>query len=291
MDFDALIAFHAIVREKSFSKAAETLHLTQPAISKRILNLEDKLGVQLFDRLQKEVVLTNEGEALLPHALDILHSADNARQAVQRPKNLPSGQLRILASHHIGIHRLPFILKEFTQRFPEVELKLNFLDSEGAYEILRNNGADLAFITLPDEAPEVFETHLTWKDPLSFCCAPDFPLAKLEEITVQALAQHHAILPSQTTFTYRVVEKLFKLEGLPLQSGIPTNYLETMKMMTSVGMGWTVLPRTMIDDSLTTLDFESPGLMRILGAVSYSKKHLSLAAVEFLKIARTKKAA
>lgn len=285
MDFDSLSAFHAIVKEKSFSKAAEKLHLTQPAISKRIKNLEDRLGVQLFDRLQKEVILTSEGEALLPHALDILHSADNARQAVQEPRNKPSGQLRILASHHIGIHRLPMILKEFTQTYPDVELKLNFLDSEGAYEILQNNGADLAFITLPDEAPTAFNTHLTWQDPLSFCCAPDFPLAKLDKITVQALAQHHAILPSQTTFTYRVVEKLFKLEGLPLQSGIPTNYLETMKMMTSVGMGWTVLPKTMIDQSLVTLDFESPGLMRILGAVSFAKKHLSLAAKEFLRIA------
>ncbi|MDX1452748.1 MAG: LysR family transcriptional regulator [Oleiphilaceae bacterium] len=285
MDIDALLAFVTIVNEKSFSRAADSLHLTQPAISKRIQNLEQRLDVKLFERLQREIRLTDAGEVLLPHAQSILHAFNNAQQAIRDMGRHVAGSLRIVASHHIGLHRLPRILEQYSRTYPQVDLQLNFLDSESAYELLKDNVADLAFITIPQEVREEFTSHLVWDDPMSFICAPNHPLAHLKQIRPKDLAAHNAILPSQTTLTYRVVETIFRDSGLALKANIPTNYLETMKMMAAVGMGWSVLPNTMIDDSLVVLPVSKPKVARRLGALSYHKKQLSQAALRFLECA------
>mgnify|MGYP000276403885 FL=1 len=293
MDIDSLLAFVTTVNERSFSKAGLKLHLTQPAISKRIQNLESQLNVKLFERLQREITLTEAGEVLLPHALSVLHEIDNAKLAIQNIDNKVAGNLRIVASHHIGLHRLPLILKKFSKRFPEVDLKLNFLDSESAYPLLKDNLADIAFITIPEETAisdtikKEYNCHLMWQDPMSFICGQGHPLTTLKCVTPDNLAEHNAILPSQSTLTYRVVESIFKNNNLKLTANIPTNYLETMKMMASVGMGWSVLPNTMIDDELYVLPLKYKPVSRKLGAVSYQKKSLSNAARAFISVAES----
>ncbi len=287
MDIEGLRAFVTIVNEKSFSRAAERMHLTQPAISKRIQNLEQRLKVTLFERLQREIRLTDAGEVLLPHAQSILHAFDNAQQAIRDMDHRISGSLRIIASHHIGLHRLPRILQQFSRQYPDVDLQLNFLDSESAYDLLRDNIADLAFITIPQDIREDFTCHLIWDDPMSFICSPAHPLAKLRVVKPKDLAAHNAILPSQSTLTYRVVESIFRDSGLQLKANIPTNYLETMKMMAAVGMGWSVLPNTMIDDELVVLPVKQPKVARRLGALSYYRKQRSQSARRFLECAET----
>jgi len=283
MNADSLLAFVTTVNERSFSKAALKLHLTQPAVTKRIQNLENQTQVKLFERLQKEIVLTEAGQVLLPHALSVLHEIDNAKHALLNFENKVSGQLRIIASHHIGLHRLPLILKKFNHLYPDVELALNFLDSESAYSLLKDNQADIAFITIPAEIKKDFECHLKWDDPMSFVCGKSHRLCSLTTILPADLSEHNAILPSQSTLTYRVVESIFKENQLKLQASIPTNYLETMKMMASVGMGWTVLPDTMIDDDLYIMPIKHKQVTRTLGAVSYRRKSLSNAALAFME--------
>lgn len=286
MDIESLKAFIAVISEGSFSKAATTLHLTQPAVTKRIQNLESRLNVKLFERLQKEMALTDAGEALMPHALNILHDYENAKQAVQDTSTETQGKLRIVASHHIGLHRLPLILREFSSNYPKVELLLNFLDSESAYGLLQENSADLAFITTPSKIRSDFKRHLIWPDPMSFVCGKSHPLNQVSDIGPAQLSQHNAILPSQSTLTYRIVAKTFEEHSLSLNANIPTNYLETMKMMAGVGMGWSVLPNTMIDDDLVVLPVKDPVIKRELGAVSYKRKKLGKAADAFLETAK-----
>tara|TARA_R110002072_G_scaffold154_5_gene1073 strand:- start:1694 stop:2611 length:918 start_codon:yes stop_codon:yes gene_type:complete len=295
MDIDSLLAFVTTIKEQSFSKAAIKLNLTQPAISKRIQNLENQLSVKLFERLQREIILTEAGEALLPHALNVLHEIDNAKLAIKNIHSSIEGQLRIVASHHIGLHRLPLILKNFSKRYPDVDLKLNFLDSESAAPLLKDNQADIAFITIPSDMNKDYVSHLVWDDPMSFICGKGHPLSELAVINPSDLSKHNAILPSITTLTYRVVDTIFKQNKVKLKASIPTNYLETMKMMASVDMGWSVLPNTMIDEELLVLPLSDKfrqsvegnktkhPVSRKLGAISYRKKNLSNAAKAFIE--------
>jgi len=134
MDLANLNAFIAVAETRSFSLAAERLHLTQPAVSKRIAALEAQLDVRLFDRLGREIGLTEAGRALLPRAYQILNVLDDTRRALTNLNGDIGGRLSLATSHHIGLHRLPPLLRAFTRAHPQVSLDIRFLDSEVAYE-------------------------------------------------------------------------------------------------------------------------------------------------------------
>src|SRR5262245_64810855 len=134
MDLASLNAFIAIAETGSFSEAGERLHLTQPAVSKRIASLEQQLSVRLFDRLGREVSLTEAGRALLPRAYQILNVLDDTRRALSNLSGDISGRLTLATSHHIGLHRLPPLLRAFTRAYPQVPLDLTLLASEVADE-------------------------------------------------------------------------------------------------------------------------------------------------------------
>ena len=184
MDVASLNAFVAVAETASFSLAGERLHLTQPAISKRVAGLEQQLGVRLFDRLGREVGLTEAGRALLPRAYQIIAVLDDTRRALSNLDGTISGRLCLATSHHIGLHRLPPLLRQFTRTHPQVTLDIRFLDSEIAYEEVLHGRAELAVITLaPQTAPPVSATQV-WDDPLDFVVAPEHPLAHKRDISL-----------------------------------------------------------------------------------------------------------
>ncbi|WP_250658366.1 LysR family transcriptional regulator [Alkalimarinus coralli] len=278
MDIDSLNAFISIVETGSFSKAADAISVTQPAISKRIRTLEEVLNCKLFERGQRDIQLTKEGEELLPRATSILREVQNAKQSILNISSDISGQLTVVASHHIGLHRLPFVIKPFLQKYPDVDLKLLFMESENAFEALDHNHADIGFITVTPGAYPNYVEHVIWNDPMSIVCAPDHELATSQSTSIEKLSKASAILPSKTTLTYQIIEKLFASQQLKLNAAIPTNYLETIKMMVSVGLGWSVLPNTMIDEHLAILSTPEYSPSRKLGAVTHKRKTVSNAA-------------
>ena len=284
MDIGSLNAFVNIVETGSFSKAAEAISITQPAISKRISSLEGQLNCKLFERVQRSVRLTEEGRELLPRATSILREVENAKQSILNISHTISGSLTVVASHHVGLHRLPFVIKPFLQQYPDVNLKLLFMESEKAFETLEHNHADIGFITVTPGAYPNYIEHLIWDDPMSIVCSPEHDLVesqpknKVHKTSIEKLSKANAILPSKTTLTYQLIEKLFADKDLKLNATIPTNYLETIKMMVSVGLGWSVLPNTMIDEGLTILTSSEYSPSRKLGVVTHKKKTMSNAA-------------
>lgn len=285
MDSHSLQAFLAIVDQGSFSAAAETLHLTQPAVSKRLAALEQQIGARLVERRQRDVRLTEAGRRLLPHARKILDEIHNARIALAPDSTAIEGELPIIASHHIGLHHLPRWLRRFSSRFPQVTLNIQFMESDAAFQHMRKRNAELAFVTLSDSMDAGFRVFEQWQDPMAFVVGSGHPLAHIRHPSLADLAQHPALLPETSTFTYRLVSRLFLDANLPLNPQMPTNYLETLKMMTQVGLGWSVLPRSMIDEGLTELEL-GQSVTRILGAIGLSGRELGHAARALLEIVR-----
>lgn len=284
MDPQALRAFIAVVDRGSFSEAADSLHLTQPAISKRLAALEQQLGTSLIDRSQRQFRLTEAGAKLLPHARRILDEVHNARLALHADTGAVRGNLALIASHHIGLHHLPAWLRAYTRRYPDVSLELQFMDSESAYDQMRKRTAELAFVTLSESMDPGFETRVRWPDPMAFVASPGHPLAQLTAPTLADLARYDALLPETGTATYRSISRLFLETGLTLRPRMPTNYLETIKVMTGVGLGWSVLPMTMADTSLTVLPVAHP-VARVLGGIGLRGRVLSPQAQALLAIA------
>jgi DNA-binding transcriptional LysR family regulator len=284
MDLATLKAFIAIAELGSFSEAAERLHLTQPAVSKRIASLELQLAVRLFDRLGREVSLTEAGRALLPRAYQILNVLDDTRRALTNLNGEISGRLTLATSHHIGLHRLPPLLRAFTRAHPQVALDIQFLDSEVAYEEVLHGRAELAVITLAPETREPVHAVAVWDDPLDFVAAPEHPLARSNAISLADVAHHPAVFPGGNTFTHHIVRRLFEAQGLTPNIAMSTNYLETIKMMVSIGLAWSVLPRTMLDDQVTRLPLPGIQLSRQLGYIRHTERTLSNAARAFMSL-------
>lgn len=284
MDLATLNAFIAIAELGSFSEAAERLHLTQPAVSKRIASLEQQLNVRLFDRLGREVSLTEAGRALLPRAYQILNVLDDTRRALTNLNGEISGRLTLATSHHIGLHRLPPLLRAFTRAHPQVALDIQFLDSEVAYEEVLHGRAELAVITLAPETREPVHAVAVWNDPLDFVAAPEHPLARSQAISLADVAHHPAVFPGGNTFTHHIVRRLFEAQGLTPNIAMSTNYLETIKMMVSIGLAWSVLPRTMLDDQVARLPLPGIQLSRQLGYISHTERTLSNAARAFMTL-------
>lgn len=278
MDINALQAFTHVADEGSFSRAAEALFLTQPAISKRIASLESELHARLFDRIGRRVQLTEAGNALLPHARRILREVKESRQSIAALGGRIAGRLTVGTSHHIGLHRIPTVLRQFTAGYPDVELDLHFMDSELACLAVEQGNLELAVVTLPNEPSNALVTNVVWADPLVVCARRDSPLAGIERPGVVDLAAYPAVLMGTGTFTRRILEAALRPHELELNVALESNYLEIIKMLVSVGVGWSVLPRTMIDEPLQAIPLPALTLRRELGIVRHSQHTLTSAA-------------
>lgn len=284
MDTATLTAFLEVARAESFSLAAEALHLTQPAISKRISSLEQSLGVELFDRVGRKIALTEAGQALLPRAQQLLLELEDMRRTIGNLSGPVNGTLKVGTSHHIGLHRLPPMLRAFTTQHRDVRLDLRFIDSEEAYDAVLSGELELGIVTLPPLADARLIAREVWDDPLAFVAGIDHPLAKQKKVTLADLTHHAAILPSSSTFTRQIAAKLFQESGLELKLSMTTNYLETIKMMASIGLGWSVLPASMADRELKILKIAGIDLHRSLGVVYHPRRTLSRAAQAMLDL-------
>ncbi len=287
MDTQHLQAFVAVAETGSFSAAAERLHLTQPAVSKRIALLEAQLNSTLFDRIGRQVSLTQAGHSLFPSAQRILQEAASARQAIADLNGEVRGKLSLATSHHIGLHRLPPFLRDFSRAHPAVKLDLHFLDSEQAYQEILQGRFDLAVITLAQEEDARIAQELIWTDQLQFVTAPGHPLANARHLELADLTPYQAIMPDTSTYTTRLVKALFDSHRQPLDITLVTNHLDITKMMVSIGLGWGVLPATMVDKDLCVLPVKHPPLTRPLGCIYHRQRSLNNAAQAFLKLLKT----
>jgi DNA-binding transcriptional LysR family regulator len=277
MDIQSIQAFLSVSETGSFSRAADALFLTQPAISKRIRSLEQSLGVALFDRIGKSVRLTEAGHALIPSCRRIIAEIAEGERIISNLRTTTSGVLSIATSHHIGLHRLPPVLRDYSKHYPEVELKLAFMDSEEACQQILNGETELAIVTLPDEDNNRLEMIPVWHDPLYVVVAKQNPLASQKRLSTHRLLDYAAILPSTGTYTRKLIDTALGLDE-SVKTLLETHYLETIKAMVQTGLGWSMLPASMLDESLSVLAIKHTQTTRQLGIVVHSMRTKSNAA-------------
>jgi DNA-binding transcriptional LysR family regulator len=290
MQISQINAFLAVAELQSFSLAGERLHITQPAVSKRIRLLEETMKTTLFDRIGKKSILTPDGLALMPHAEQILAEIKTYQSRLVRKHDKPSGILSLATSHHVGLHRLPKILRDFKIEYPQVDLDLHFMDSEDACIAVSNNELELAIVTLPEVPDERLSLEPVWIDLLRIVLATDHPLSRLTQINKEQLVEYPAILPSAGTFTRRIINQYFGSLKDSMKIILETNYLETIKVMVSANLGWSMLPVSMLDNTITG---KAPGdleIKRTLGIVTRRNRTLSLNACAMIAMLQREKA-
>ncbi len=287
MDISNLRAFICVAESGSFSRASEQLYISQPAVSKRIAALESELDTALFDRIGRQISLTESGQALLPRARHILLEIEDSRRILRNLSGQVGGGLKIGTSHHIGLHHLPPVLRQFSARYPAVELDLHFMESEEACRAIHHGDLELGVITLPLEADADLNMQKLWPDPMTIVVAKTHPLYTRTASKIEQLLAYPAILPERGTYTRELIETSMagKSRKIPLEINVrmSTNYLESIKMLVSVGLGWSVLPRTMLSDELQIIEIAGLDIQRELGVVWHARRSLSNAAKKMIE--------
>lgn len=284
MDIAELLTFIKVAETNSFSEAALRLFVTQPAISKRIAALESSLGVRLFDRIGRQIILTEAGIRLLPKAKQIANDIKDIQHSMTLQTEGISGELGIATSHHIGLRRLPNILKKFQINYPLAQLDIDFTQSEDAYQQVLKGDVEIGIITLSNKDDHLIESIPIWSDPLTCVVSRDHPLAKVSNLDLVELAKHPCVLPNENTFTRQIAEQVFGKQGLKPLVRMNTNNLETLAMLVSIGWGWSLLPSTLVDDKLVVLNHPDLNVERRLGVIHHKQRTLSRAALVFIEL-------
>ncbi len=252
---DQLRILKAIVAEGSFKKAAESLYVTQPAVSLQIQNLEKQLEITIFDRGGRKAQLTEGGRILLNYCERILSQCDEACGALEDLHNLKGGSLIVGASQTTGTYLMPRMIGLFRQKFPDISVQLRIHSTRRTGWSVANGQIDLAIIggELPAELNELLEIIPYANDELALVLSQKNPLSRLKELTKEDLYRIGFVtLDSQST-TRKVVDQLLKDSGLDIQRlriEMELNSLEAIKNAVQSGLGAAFLPVVSIEREL-----------------------------------------
>jgi DNA-binding transcriptional LysR family regulator len=243
-----LETLQAVAETGSLSRAAEALHLTQPAVTRQIKALEQELGAVLLTRTTHGVELTPAGKAVLPHARQALAAVEACRQAAATASDGGAGHLRVAAGHMIMQFLLPPVLAEFRTANPTVQIGLHTGHYQECLDYLIGYQADLVLISTPPATSGVKATPLL-RDPVAAVAAPAHPLMRARDIGMADLAGQTLLsLPRQAGFRQQVADAL-AAAGIQCQfAEHPT--VEAVKTMAVLNMGVAVLPMSAVADEV-----------------------------------------
>ena len=283
MNLAAFEAFVKVMETGSISLAADQLFITQPAVTKRIHSLEEYFGVKLFESAGRGVQPTHASHSLLPKVKSWLNELGDIHNTLSHEQGQVQGKLKIGTSHHIGLHHLPSHLRSYVQQFPEVTLDVHFGDSEQAHEQVLAGDLELAFLTLPPQLDERLKYVTIWNDPLVFAASPFHPLAQKQNLSLEDLIQYPSLLPASQTYTSQITLAEFEKQGVKPKITMSNNPLESIRMLVSIGLGWSVLPKTLLNQDLKQLDIPLE-MNRQLGMVWHPARTQSKAAEALVNI-------
>jgi DNA-binding transcriptional LysR family regulator len=230
-----LKVFEAIARHLSFSRAAEELHLTQPAVSMQVKSLEDSAGLPLTEQVGKKIRLTSAGEEVARTARRIAQQLREAEEALAAMKGAEAGRL-LIGVVSTAKYFAPALLAEFKRRHPGIELRLSVSNRGAIVRQLAENEIDLAIMGSPprefDTVAEVFADH-----PLVFIAAPGHPLAGKKKIDATALTQEILLIREQGSGTRSALERYLEEQKVGAGETAEMSSNETLKQAVMAGMG------------------------------------------------------
>src|SRR5215207_10053771 len=242
MEIRQLRAFTAIAETRTFTAAAQRVHVTQAAISMQIRQLEQEVGIPLFIRTPRRVVMTEAGEKLLERAYLILREHDAAVAEIAELAGAEHGRLRVgSSSATVSAERLPRLFSEMIKVHPHVEITVTSGTSELLVKHILAGEIDVAFVSLPVEARNV-ETEVLSHDQLVAIASPRHPLARQKVVSAFALSGEKLILGERGGNTRRLIDEFFAEAGLKPTVAMELSRQAAIKNMVAADMGVGIVP-------------------------------------------------
>lgn len=248
MDFAQIRAVVEVARLQSFSRAAEALGLTQPAISAQVRQVEEECGFRLFDRLGRNVFLTQPGAILADYGKRLIQLRREAIRSVTDLQAGPTGRLVVGATEAICLYVLPPILKEFQARYPGVALSIFRHNTDRVVRKLLEGVLDVGFISLPTATEELQVTPVL-RDRWMVALAPSHPMAKMPRLRMDDLLPYPFILP-ESGHTRQVMDRLLAPYRRRARIALEVSGIEVIKRFVAEGMGISLLSETYAADEV-----------------------------------------
>ena len=289
MDLSQLETFLAVAEERSFSRAADRLHRTQPAVSQVIRKLEESIGETLFDRAARDGSLTAAGVLLRDYALRLVALRREAVSALDELKTLERGRLNLAANEYTCTYLLP-VIDAFRRGYPHISVTVQRMLASQIPDELNLRRFEMGMISFrPD--PAQFRTIAVYSDTLAFIVSPDHPLAGAERVSISELGSETFIAHNVASPLRRKVIETFQRYRTPLSMAIELPTIEAIKRFVAMGNGVALVPHITVARELETGELISvpvPELemKRILRLVHRRQGTLSYAATAFLKTVR-----
>ena len=279
-----LQVFEAVARHLSFSRAAEELYLTQPAVSMQIRQLEASVGLPLFEQIGKKIFLTEAGNEVYHYSRSIAQQLTEAEAVLSEMKGLKRGKLNISVVSTAN-YFAPQLLALFCQRNQDVTLSLKVVNREELLHQLASNEMDLGVMGQPPEGLDIVAEPFM-ENPLVVVAPPGHPLVTERNIPLSRLAQETFIVREQGSGTRSAMERFFQQHGLNLATGMEMSTNEAIKQAVQAGMGLGVVSVHTIALELETrrlvvLDVESFPILRHWYVIHRKGKRLSAMAQAF----------
>jgi len=241
MDLRQLEIVRAVAEAGSFTSAGRQLHLSQSAVSRQILLLEEELNEELFLRIGRKIRITPAGETLLRLSRRVFEDIDEARASIRESQQTLSGTLRLVGGMTVCLYVFPPLLKEFRRAHPGVEVKVIAGATPRLVRQLRAGAADLGLLTLPVNDPNLVST-LVMREELLLVTAPTNPLAKKKQIVSKDLVGQPFVLFEASSNSRRTIDEFFTKEHISPRVVSETENVEIIKAMVQIGLGITIIP-------------------------------------------------
>ncbi len=289
MELRDLDIFLAVVRTRSFTRAAEQTYLTQPAVSLAVQRLEAELGTQLVERRRGEARTTDAGAVLLEHATAIAAHRESIRWELGQAGRLEGGELRLGTTDAVSVYLLPAVYREFRERHPRVGFRVSVDSSRVLARGLRTGELDLAVLTLP--APDrALDTEELETERLVMVIAPTHALAVRRRIRAPALTELAMIGYPTGSVTRGTIDRALADAGVDARVTMEMGSPEAMKRLVEVGLGYAVLPEALVAEEvaegrLARIPLVGFRATRTLGFATASGRPVSPAARAFRELA------
>jgi LysR family transcriptional regulator, low CO2-responsive transcriptional regulator len=279
-----LRVFEAAATHRSFSKAAEILHLTQPGVSMHIKELEVNAGLALFERIGKKLYVTEAGQELLTRAREMLRALKDAEDAIDGMKGLKRGRIN-LAVVSTAKYFVPQLLARFGKNFPELEIRLAVNNRNSVIEQLVANEVDLAIMGRSPQSLDTIAEPFA-RNPHVIIAAPDHPLAGQRRIPIERVAAESFIVREPGSGTRLAMQQFFEERRLACKVVMEMASNETIKQAVMAGMGVSFISRHTIDleiqtQRLAVLDVKGTPVIRQWHVAHLARKRLSPTAAAF----------
>lgn len=239
MDLNKLKTFYTVAQLNNFSRAAETLYLTQPAVSAQIKDLEYEYKTKLFDRNGRKIQLTETGEKLIPYVKKLLEIYDESHHALNLLKEAGEGSIKLGVSGLPGARLLPAIISRFNEKYPNVNFTIKEQKSAAILDSLKQKKFDLGIIVNSDQdmSNSNFVDTVLFKDKFIIGVSKDHPLAVKDYIEVEELIKLPLIVSQKDTVSHQALNDLYNKLSLPFNVAYEIENKSMMKTMVEKNLG------------------------------------------------------